>query len=216
MLRENDIHFGISCTISPYNIDKPDEILEVMEEYGVRGFGYNLMTENDNIVMDSEEKRLMVKNILSAEDSIIKNRYIEDRIINRRLESFVKGRVWTRDCAGYGNQIVITPKGEVGVCHGLWPDFVNKNVKTYFDLTVDYEGTIRDHPTWIEWFNRTPFNMPQCWDCYGISLCGGGCAKNSLVRKGSIWEVDDDICILIKETVPWVIWTYYDKRLRKL
>lgn len=51
-------------------------------------------------------------------------------------------------------------------------------------------------------------------DFAGIGLCGGGCAKNSLLRKGSIWEVDDDICLLMEESVPWIIWKYYDHKVK--
>jgi uncharacterized protein len=213
-LKDANIRFGISCTISPSNMEKPEEILQILNEFDVKSFGYNLLTENDNIKYSEKDNITMVKNILKAEDLIFEKRIVEDRIINRKLKPFVEKKNWLRDCAGYGHQIVITPKGEVGTCHGLWPDLVNKETNNCFDINVDYKGKILEHPTWKEWFHRIPFNMPQCWNCIGLGLCGGGCAKNSLLREGSIWDIDKDICVLTKESVPWVIWKYFDTKVK--
>ena len=97
----------------------------------------------------------------------------------------------------------------MGPCSSnFWVD--DKEVNTYFDIDVNYTGNITEHPTWIEWFNRTPLNMPQCWNCFGIGLCGGGCASNSLASERSIWEVNQVSCSLTKQVVPWVIWKYYE------
>ncbi len=213
-LVDNGLRTSISCTISKHNMDFPEEIISVLEKYQIKGFGYNTPTDNENVFFSTDEKKAMVANLMKAEDIIFDKRIIEDRIINRRMKAFVEKRKWIKDCAGYGHQIAITPNGQVGVCHGLWPDEINQKDQTYYDLTVDYEGRIIDHPSWKEWFMRTPFNMPQCWNCEAISLCGGGCAKNSFIRSGTIWEVDEDICILMKEVTPWVIWKYYDVKVK--
>ncbi len=213
-LSQNEINFGVSCTISKHNIDKIDEIVSILEQYNIKGMGYNLPAENGNIIVSEVEKQVIVKNLLKAEDIIFEKRIFEERVINRRLKSFVEKKKWIKDCAGYGHQIAITPKGQVGVCHGLWPDEINQKENTYYELDVNYEGKITEHPIWQEWFNRTPFNMPQCWNCEAISLCGGGCAKNSFLRTGSIWYIDTDICILMKDVVPWLIWKYFDVRVK--
>ena len=170
ILADKDIRFAVSCTISTHNIDCPEEILDILDQYKVRGMGFNLMTPNENIHIDDKDREKMIDNILLAEDQIIQRGIIEDRIINRKLKPFVEGKNWLMDCAGYGKQVVISPEGRVGTCHGLWPDFINENANTYFDIDVNYTGQIINHPTWIEWYNRTPLNMPQCWSCFGIGL----------------------------------------------
>jgi uncharacterized protein len=213
-LSENGVKPGVSCTISTHNIDRLDEIIAVLGKYDIKGMGYNLPAENGNIVISETEKQVMVKNLLKAEDIIFEKRIFEDRVINRRLKTFVEKKKWIKDCAGYGHQIAITPTGQVGICHGLWPDEINQKGNTYYELDVNYTGQVNEHPIWQEWFNRTPFNMPQCWNCEAISLCGGGCAKNAFLRTGSIWNIDEDICILMKETVPWIIWKYFDVKVK--
>ncbi|MDR1553533.1 MAG: radical SAM protein [Prevotellaceae bacterium] len=213
-LCQNGIQPGVSCTISTHNMNKLDEIIPVLEKYNIKGIGYNLPAENGNIVISETEKQIMVKNLLKVEDIIFEKRIFEDRVINRRLKSFVEKKKWIKDCAGYGHQIAITPTGQVGICHGLWPDEINQKDNIYYDIDVNYTGQVKEHPVWQEWYNRTPFNMPQCWNCEAISLCGGGCAKNAFLRSGSIWDIDTDICILMKETVPWIIWKYFDVRVK--
>jgi len=211
---ENGIIFGISCTISKHNMNKMDEILSIMEQYNIKGMGYNLPAENGKITFTDEEKQEIVKNLIKVEDTIFEKRIFEDRVINRRLKAFVEKKVLYKDCAGYGHQIGITPTGKVGVCHGLWPDEINQKENVYFDIDVNYTGLVNEHPIWIEWFNRTPFNMPQCWNCEAKGLCGGGCAQKPFLRTGSIWDVDTDICILMKEAVPWTIWKYFDVKVK--
>jgi uncharacterized protein len=213
-LSQSGINLGISCTISTHNMEKLDEIIPILEQYNIRGFGYNMPADNGNIVISKTEKQVIVKNLLKAEDIIFDKRIFEDRIINRRVKAFVEKMKWIKDCAGYGHQIAITPIGQVGVCHGLWPDEINQKDNTYYDIDVNYAGKVTEHPVWQEWFMRTPFNMPQCWNCEAISLCGGGCAKNAYLRSGSIWNIDEDICILMKEVVPWVIWKYFDVKVK--
>jgi len=214
VLSEKGITPSISCTISTHNMEKLDEIIPVLEQYNIRGLGYNLPAENANITISETGQQIIAKNLLKAEDVIFVKRIFEERVINRRLKSFVEKTIWFKDCGGYGNQIAITPKGEVGVCHGLWPDEINKKENIYFDIDVNYQGQVKEHHIWQEWHNRTPFNMPQCWNCEAISLCGGGCAQKSFLRTGSIWNIDSDICILMKEVVPWIIWKYFDVKVK--
>jgi uncharacterized protein len=48
-LSQNGINPGVSCTISTHNMDRLDEIITVLEQYNIKGMGYNLPTENGNI-----------------------------------------------------------------------------------------------------------------------------------------------------------------------
>ena len=211
LLIRHEVRPGISCTLSRHNMNNPLEIKSYLTKYNLPCVSYNLPAPNGNIVISDEERKILVRNLMQAETELINSGILEDKIVDRRLRAFIEKNIWTRDCAAYGQQMVIMPNGKVGVCHGLWPDEENATQNSYYDLDVNYTGLILEHSTWKEWGARTTFNMPACWNCPAISLCGGGCAKNAKIKQGTIWEVDTDICILMQEVIPWIIWTYYDK-----
>jgi uncharacterized protein len=100
--------------------------------------------------------------------------------------------------------VVILPDGKIGVCHaysGTGEFFINPDSK--FDPF--------EHPFWKEWSKRSPLNMPQCYGCEALTICGGGCPHNADINKGSIWEIDDHFCIHAKETLNWLIWDLYEQ-----
>ena len=206
---------GISCTLSKHNADNPGGIMDCLKKYHLPCVSFNLPAPNGNVSIDDNERKALVRNLMAAETELLKEGVLEDKVVDRRLRAFIEKNIWLRDCAAYGQQIVFMPNGTIGVCHGLWPDKENSGSNTYFDLDVSFSGNLADHPNWKEWASRTTFNMPQCWNCPAISLCGGGCAKNAIIKHGSIWEVDSDICILMQEVVPWIIWTYYEKKVSR-
>lgn len=212
-LLQHNITPGISCTLSKHNMDNPLGVLEYLKKHNLSCVSYNLPAPNGNVVINDNDRRVLVKNLMEAETELLKEGVLEDKVADRRLRAFIEKKIWLRDCAAYGQQVVIMPNGAVGVCHGLWPDEENSSNNSYFDIDVNFEGKISDHPNWKEWGCRTTFNMPQCWNCPAISLCGGGCAKNAIIKHNSIWETDSDICILMQEVVPWIIWTYYEKKV---
>ena len=216
-LRNNNIKLGISCTINPFNLQKTKELLDVIKRYGINGLGYNFMTKNPNLSFTIEDESQLITSVLEAEDYWLKNGIIEDKIIKRKLIPYVEGNIvkFRKDCAGYGNQVVITPDGNVGICHGLWPDMENNAQKSYYDFDVNYLGKIVQHNIWKEWNARTPFNMPQCWNCVAIGACGGGCAKNSLLETGSIWNIDVNTCKITKKVIEWMVWKYYEMNINE-
>lgn len=216
VLIENGIIPSISCTLSKHNWEYPGAIVDLIKKYQLPGFGYNLPAINGNIRFTKDERIVLIKNLIEAETEVVKSRLIEDKVVDRRLKSFVEQHIWLKDCAAYGQQFVVTPNGKVGVCHGLWPDETNGDSKTFYNIDITYDKPLSEHPDWKEWFNRTPYNMPECWSCPSIALCGGGCAKNSLLTKSNIWSKDEDICQLMEQLLPWTIWTYYDIANNKL
>jgi uncharacterized protein len=201
--------FGIGCTVGNHNYNCPGNISSVLEKFNIKNVAFNFLSPNKGMQIDEEIRETMFRKAIKAAEKMFEKDIVENKIIYKKLRSFIKGTPRFKECAGYGNQIAIAPDGKVGPCHhNFWLD--SKKANTYFDIDIDYKGKITKHPTWIEWSNRTPLNMPQCWNCFGIGLCGGGCSGNSLMDKGNIWEVDDVLCSLTKQTVPWAIWKYYE------
>ena len=62
---------------------------------------------------------------------------------------------------------------------------------------------------WIEWNKRTPLNMPECYECPALGICGGGCPMNAEKNYGSIWHVDKRYCQHSIQTLEWLIRDLY-------
>lgn len=203
-LKERGLKLGVSCVVNKYNYDKLEEITEYfIKELGFNGIGFNLMREmnEDKAPNPREVAKHMIKSFEICHGEGIN----EDRIGNRRFKSFINKRPWIKDCAGYGNQIVVTPNGKIGTCHAFWPE------NRYLDLDVNFNESICNNKNWIEWNNRLAYNLDDCKNCEGISLCGGGCAFSSFMSKGSLYALDEYTCEFVKEVLEWLIWhKFYD------
>ncbi|MBU2522991.1 MAG: SPASM domain-containing protein [Nanoarchaeota archaeon] len=98
-----------------------------------------------------------------------------------------------------GSQIAVRYDGAVGLCHAF------ANSGEYFKgniLHKDFETDENDLETWA---SRSPLNMPECKECFGINLCGGGCAYNAKLTYGKLNYVDKNICIHTKMLLDWVM-----------
>jgi len=128
----------------------------------------------------------------------------EDRIM-RKANAFIEREVWPFDCgATGGNQIVIAPNGDVGLCHGFTAQ------RKYFPTNIsDLEFNMDKDPIFREWSMRSPLNMPQCKDCPALGICGGGCPFQAEIEKGSIWDLDERFCVHAKLTLEWLIWDIF-------
>jgi uncharacterized protein len=130
-----------------------------------------------------------------------------DKTLKVLLEeyAFIERRVLPFDCgAAGGNQIVIAPNGDVGICHGYTME------KKYFPTHVDdHNFDITKDPDFLEWSMRSPLNMPECQGCIALGICGGGCPFQAEIATGSIWGLDERFCTHAKMTLEWLIWDIY-------
>jgi uncharacterized protein len=134
---------------------------------------------------------------LAREDGVY-----EDRVM-RKVRAFTNKRIHTYDCQGLGSQLVCAPDGQLGICHeGI-------GARQFFFGQVSKDFDFHHNPTVNEWKTRTPLNMPQCFDCPAIGICGGGCAYGAWLRNGSIWAVDDRFCTHSLATLRWMIWDLF-------
>ncbi len=123
----------------------------------------------------------------------------------RKVDSFTDGRRFYKDCAGYGEQVVIAPDGDIGPCHA------HTATRKYFRANVNTPGEFdpRNDSTFVEWSQRSPFTMPECIGCEALGVCGGGCAANAERRSGSMRGLDDLFCIHAKQVLAWMITDLY-------
>lgn len=204
--KENGMNIGASCTLSEASISDFDTTIKVLlDECQVTNLGFNLMIAGEDKLNDRYNERA-AKFIIDAFKIFRERGVYEDRIM-RKATSFVESKVWPFDCgATGGNQIVIAPDGDIGICHG----FLAK--RKYFPTNVyNDDFDISEDSSYKEWSMRSPLNMPQCQDCPALGICGGGCPFQSEIEKGSIWDLDDRFCIHAKMTLEWLIWDLFNQ-----
>lgn len=201
---------SISCTITWENVEHLKEVLRwFIEELGIRSLGFNIQRSSETITVVSplEFTQKASEAIIECFKLAREMGVYEDRIM-RKVNAFVEGRTYFNDCAGCGQQLVVTPTGEVGVCHGLW------GTKQYF---VPYDSTLdpHAHPYWAEWRRRSPLSMEQCVNCITLGICGGGCPQQSLLARGTIWGLDEAFCIHAKITLDFLINDLFEQMQNK-
>ncbi len=204
--KENGMNIGASCTLSEASILDFDTTIKVLlDECQVTNLGFNLMIAGEDKLNDGYNERA-AKFIIDAFKIFRERGVYEDRIM-RKATSFVESKIWPFDCgATGGNQIVIAPDGDIGICHG----FLAK--RKYFPTNVyNDDFNISEDSTYKEWSMRSPLNMPQCQECPALGICGGGCPFQSEIEKGSIWDLDDRFCIHAKMTLEWLIWDLFNQ-----
>lgn len=210
ILKEFEVPTSISCTISWKNVGHLKEMLQwFIEKLDVHSLGFNIQRDCATIKVASPlefaqkaSKTIIECFILAREKGVY-----EDRI-SRKVDAFVEGRIYLNDCAGCGQQLVVTPSGDIGVCHGLW------GTNQYF---VAYEEGFdpHTHPYWTEWRQRSPISMEQCVNCIALGICGGGCPQQALLEHETIWGLDEAFCIHAKMTLEFLIQDLYEKMQKK-
>jgi len=193
----------ISCTISEANVNELPMVLEwFLDELGIDQVGFNPLLDSHKYQVQDSEYSVKVAQAMIDCFKIARKRGIHEHRIMRKVEAFVNGQLHDRDCSGCGRQIVVRPDGKFGVCHAF------SGTKEFF-VEPDNKFNPYTHPFWQEWSNRSPLNMPQCYACEALTICGGGCPHNAYLKTGSIWEIDKSFCAHAKGTIKWLIWDLY-------
>jgi len=199
ILRENGVNAGVSCTLTRENIPVLAEVTRwLIEDLNVPSLGFNIM------IGDLGTHEYTEKYAQDAADALIEAFKIarghgvyEDRVM-RLVGALSDGQIRLNDCAGCGQQIVITPDGQIGVCQA----FMNTG-QNFFPL--DMVEDLTHHNLWATWRKRSPFNIPECLKCECLGICGGGCPYNSLLRCGDIMKPDTVHCVHAKKTLHFLL-----------
>lgn len=197
---------SLSVTLSEETIRNPYNILNLIDTYGIKGFGFNIMMSTENFTLPQSYNEAAAQFIIDEFVELRERGVYEDRMM-RKLKSFSKSQVYFSDCAATaGGQIVIAPDGSVGICHGCLSD------KKYFVSHIDNEtfyATEDKH--FIEWSQLTPLNHEECLPCPALGICGGGCPVNAMHLKpdNTIHSIDERFCIHSKKTLDFFIRDLY-------
>ncbi len=206
MCKNVGVEVSLSVTLSEETIKNTKEILRLVENYGIKSFGFNIMMSDENFVVPMSYNEAAAQFIIDEFIELRKLGIYEDRIM-RKLKAFASSQVYFSDCAATsGGQIVVSPSGRVGICHGCLHN------KQYFVTTVDdktFDAT--KDPLFIEWSQLTPINKDECQDCPALGICGGGCPINAMhLKKGNtIHSLDERFCVHSKKTLEFLIRDLY-------
>ena len=200
------VDVSLSVTLSEETIKNTTAILELIDTYGIKAFGFNIMMSSDTFVLPESYNEAAAQFIIDEFIELRKRGIYEDRMM-RKLKSFSKAQVYFSDCAATaGGQIVVAPNGQVGICHGCLHD------KKFFvsDISDDDFVAVKDK-TFIEWSQLTPVNHEECLDCPALGICGGGCPINAMQLKpgNTIHSLDERFCVHSKKTLEFFIRDLY-------
>ena len=205
ILREEQSNFSLSITLTEQTISNASGLISLIETYNVRSIGFN-------IIMSDEEFQPGDEYYSKASDFIIEmfiylrsHGIYEDRIM-RKLKSFVKSSIYFSDCAATsGSQVVITPDGSVGICHGCLAD------RKYFVTDINSRFRADQNSVYLDWCSLTPLNRDDCLACEALGICGGGCPINAerLHEGNTIHSLDERFCIHAKKTLSFLISDLY-------
>lgn len=206
MCKKIGVEISLSVTLSEETIKDTKNILRLIDNYGIKAFGFNIMMSDEKFVVPQEYNEKAAQFIIDEFIELRKRGIYEDRIM-RKLKSFSKSQVYFSDCAATGGgQIVVAPNGQVGICHGCLHN------KQYFVSNVDdTEFNATKDKNFIEWSQLTPINKDECQNCAALGICGGGCPINAMhLKKGNtIHNLDERFCVHSKLTLDFLIRDLY-------
>lgn len=201
IINERNINVGLSVTLTPDVVNNFSEVLSfLINDLKIKdGLTFNILHYNPRVPTYEDYFEKSADCIIQAFKSFRELNIYEERMM-RKVKSFVNQEPMFADCGVVGNQIVIAPNGQVGVCQ----DFVKP--KTYFGKSID--NTNYDPVSsglFDEWKKRSPLFMEECFNCEAVAICGGGCPASVELKTGNRWDVDKRICPHSKKTLHWLI-----------
>ena len=177
--------------------------------------------QNDNFVAYVAPVRIYTKNEIAIDDSemldiIMKNKWYDHTFIKRldssvfdslfsffnssRKSSTVKLWQMSYCAATEGTHYCFAPNGIITTClRGI-------GRKEYMIGEFDEKSVSIDKNKLDMWKNRSPFEMKKCKDCKFILLCGGGCAKSSIMKHE---DINCGVCNDIEKTLE--VYVKYNK-----
>lgn len=193
-LRKLNIEFGLSVTLSKDALDYP-QLKNWLSEIGVTGFGFNpLIFSQPTNEWKTYYKRVS-KFLFELRDYLVPQNITEERL-GRKYTAFYSSTFKYNDCpARGGEQFVVTPNGDVVVCHGYWNQ---PHGEVCGNINKDSIKTIQQSRNYKKWKNNLTVNKQKCLKCPAIRICGGGCAYQADKVFGKQTHIDEPNCIYVK------------------
>jgi len=204
LLRAAGIEPSVSCVLSKENVENATEIIDYFaNQLQIKALGFNHVSIVPNLnYYDEKYERAFAEKLILVQERIQKfYPEIYERRMNHKINCFLDKRLLRADCTGCGEQMSVSPIGEIGICQGYMG-----SRKTFNNTVFDANYLPKNDPVFQEWSTRSPLTMKECHKCIALATCGGGCPRNADVLTGSIWNPDLPFCHFAKLAQEWMIW----------
>jgi uncharacterized protein len=208
-LREAGLKPTIASVLTENSISRAEEIIHFfLDDLKVKALGFNHVSIVPNVsTYNPVYEEQVAESILKVQD-IIQESYpdVYERRMNRKINCFLDRHILRADCTGCGEQMSISPDGQIGICQGYMG-----SRKTFANSVFEDQYSPLEDPVFWEWSRRSPLNMEKCFSCSALSTCGGGCPRNADFIHGFIWKIDSAFCHFAQKAQEWMIWKKYQK-----
>lgn len=208
ILRAAGVEPSVSSVLAKENVGKAKQIMKYFaEDLCIKALGFNHVSIVPNQSYYDDKYEIDFAQALIDVQEEIQAKYpdIFERRMNHKINCFTKKLLLRADCTGCGEQVSISPRGEVGICQGYMG-----SRKTFHNTVFNKDFAPKNDPVFIEWSKRSPLKMKECRKCIALATCGGGCPRNADVLTGSIWNPDKAFCHFAKLAQEWMIWKLYN------
>jgi len=198
-LKNAGVQVSISCTITDTNV----HFLPKISEWFTKEFKPNAVDFNSFIGNYLGDKYTeAVSDGIIESFKILREHGIHVEKIYRRSDPFIKGKLRIFDCAGPGQQIVVTPEGKLGVCQAFM------NTGKFFYNINELSAKNINH-VWKPFKKRSPFFIEDCMNCPSLGICGGGCYYSAYQESGDIMGLDKTHCAFVGKTLRFLLKELY-------
>ncbi len=204
-IKEKNIDFGLSVTLSNESLDNKN-FLKWLKDLNIKNINFNLMHYSENNNEWREYYKKVSKFLFKSHDFLSPFDIIDSRLL-RKIKGFDDKNFMYSDCAASGaQQLTIKPNGDITVCHGYW----NSNVEKCGNINKNSFEDVFETDIYRKWKNNLTINKKQCLKCPAISICGGGCPKQSEVLFGDQYKIDKPFCIHTKYSLKELLKRSFD------
>lgn len=173
------INVSIRINIDKSNVDKVEELLDILVENGLQGLSVNLgqVTAYTETCMSVAESCLNTEEY--AKENIVQQKLMYSKGFNVENYPYYPGIKANYCCADAVDSYVVDPNGYMYKC---WNDVGNQlravgNVKTINEPTS--EKMFMRNADYLLW---SPFNFKDCTECDILPICMGGCPYNGEMK----------------------------------
>lgn len=202
LAKKMGLNFGLSITLSEESIDNIDGLIEFIDMLNVNSICFNILLKVKGVHIEENYYINATNFIIEFYEKTMDKGIYEERFM-RKLKAFIESKIYFSDCAATsGSQVVITPDGDVGICHGTM-----ENREFFIGNVSDSNLIVANNKDVVRWSKLSPIFKSECMLCPALGICGGGCPINAMrsSKYKNLEAIDKAFCIHAKNMLKYLI-----------